>query len=136
MRPTPPLPKRSSERAAALLIVLAFVVLLTGVAVAYLSRATTDRQLAHTSFHDTDADLLARTAVDIIIGDFKLEIFNGSTKATVRASPSTSQGYRFGAAANMVPQRSGESAAAPNLFDAVSAQTRCQRPVSRAARRQ
>src|SRR5438477_11523025 len=50
-------PKR--ERAAALIIVLAFVVLLTGLVVAYFSRATTDRQLAQSSFHDTDANLLA-----------------------------------------------------------------------------
>ena len=60
MRPTSSLHRRSSNKAAALIIVLAFVVFLTGLAVAYLSRATTDRQLAHTSFHDTDADLLAR----------------------------------------------------------------------------
>ena len=77
--PAPPLLRRSSNKAAALIIVLAFVVILTGLAVAYLSRATTDRQLAHTSFHDTDAELLARSALDIVIGDFKQEIKNGST---------------------------------------------------------
>ena len=86
--PTSYLPRRSSNKAAALIIVLAFVVLLTGLAVAYLSRATTDRQLAHTSFHDTDADLLARSALDIVVGDFKQEIVNGSTKP---AAPSTSR---------------------------------------------
>ena len=79
MRPTSPLPRRSSEKAAALIIVLAFVVLLAGLAVAYLSVATTDRQLAQTSFHDTAADLLARSALDIVVGDFKQEIVNGST---------------------------------------------------------
>ena len=79
MRPTSSLPRRSSEKAAALIIVLAFVVLLTALAVAYLSVATTDRQLAHSSFHDTDADLLARSALDVVVGDFKQEIVNGST---------------------------------------------------------
>ena len=78
MRPTSFLSKRSSNKAAALIIVLAFVVLLTGLAVAYLSRATTDRQLAHTSFHDTDADLLARSALNIVVGDLRREIFIGS----------------------------------------------------------
>ena len=77
------MPRRSSEKAAALIIVLAFVVLLTALAVAYLSRATTDRQLAHTSFHDTDADLLARSALDVVVGDLKQEIVNGSTPAPV-----------------------------------------------------
>jgi hypothetical protein len=79
MRHTSPLPRRSSNKAAALIIVLAFVVLLTGLSVAYLSRSTTDRQLAHSSFNDTSADLLARSALDIVIGDFKQEIINGST---------------------------------------------------------
>ena len=86
MRPTSPLPKRSSKKAAALIIVLAFVVILTGLAVAYLSVATTDRQLAHSSFHDTAADLLARSALDIVVGDFKQEIVNGSTPTPVSGS--------------------------------------------------
>src|SRR4051794_21187982 len=94
-----PLPKRSSNRAAALIIVLAFDVLLTGLSLAYLSRATTDRQLAHTSFHDTDADLLARSALDIVVGDFKQEIQNGSNLSGSIFIPMS--------AANVVPMRSG-----------------------------
>ena len=89
------MPRRSSNKAAALIIVLAFVVLLTGLSVAYLSRATTDRQLAHTSFHDTDADLLARSALDIVIGDFKQEIVNGSTFHQSLAKPSLSRRHRL-----------------------------------------
>src|SRR5205809_6280544 len=79
----PSLLRRSSNKAAALIMILAFVVLLTGLALAYFSRATTDRQLAHTSFHDTAADLLARSALDIVVGDFKQEIVNGSTATVV-----------------------------------------------------
>ena len=66
MRSTSSSPRRSSNKAAALIIVLAFVVILAGLAVAYLSLATTDRQLAHASFRDTHADLLARSALDIV----------------------------------------------------------------------
>src|SRR6476659_444026 len=91
--------RRSSNKAAALIIVLAFVVILTSLAVAYLSRATTDRQLAHTSFHDTGADLLARSALDIVVGDFKQEIKNGSTLSGSIFIPTS--------AANVVPMRSG-----------------------------
>src|SRR6266704_2194506 len=47
------------ERGAALIIVLAFVVLLTGLMVAYLSRTTSDRQVAHSSFNQTKADQVA-----------------------------------------------------------------------------
>ena len=111
MRPTSSLPKRSSEKAAALIIVLAFVVLLTGLAVAYLSRATTDRQLAHTSFHDTAADLLALSALDTVIGDFKQEIVNFSTPRTVNGITV----YTPLAPANMVPQHSGNPSTVPNL---------------------
>jgi len=108
----------ASSKAAALIIVLAFVVLLTGLAVAYLSRATTDRQLAHTSFHDTAADVLARGALDTVIGDFKQEIFLGS--GVVTPTPGTiiyiPKDTGAGAAANMVPQRNVNLAGVYNLF--------------------
>src|SRR5438034_9522408 len=118
MRPTSRLLTRSSNKAAALIIVLAFVVILTGVAVAYLSRATTDRQLAHTSFHDTDADLLARSALDAVVGDFKQEIVNSSTKTPVSSTTIyVPRDTGSGAAANMVPQRGSQIAAGvPNLI--------------------
>ncbi len=63
-----------SSKGAALMIVLALVVLLTGIALAYFSRTTTDRQLAQSSYNDTSADLLARSALDIIVSDLKQEI--------------------------------------------------------------
>ena len=47
----------SRGRGAALLIVLAFAVLLTGLTLAYLSRTTSDRQVAHSSFHQTNVVL-------------------------------------------------------------------------------
>ena len=113
MRPTSSLPRRSSNKAAALIIVLAFVVLLTGLSVAYLSRSTTDRQLAHTSFHDTGADLLARSALDIVVGDFKQEIVKGSTFSAPVWVPTS--------AANVVPMYNptptpGTTPAIPNLI--------------------
>ncbi len=48
--------RSARERAAALLIVLAMVVLMTGLAVAYLSRTTSDRQVAQSSFHQSKVD--------------------------------------------------------------------------------
>ncbi len=108
----------SRERGAALIIVLAFVVLLTGVSVAYLSRTTSDRQVAHGSFNQSKADQLVASAMDNIIGDLRQEILRGS------ASPAPSFGsgnnvyyvYTATSAANMVPRRSGDLAAAPNLI--------------------
>src|SRR5437879_8069468 len=83
----PPLLSRSSNKAAALIIVLAFVVLVTGLALAYFSRTTTDRQLAQSSYNDTSADLLARSALDVIVGDFKQEILNNPTVNRTNIQP-------------------------------------------------
>jgi hypothetical protein len=67
------------SKGAALMIVLALVVLFTGLALAYFSRTATDRQLAQSSYNDTSADLLARSALDIVVNDFKQEILSHPT---------------------------------------------------------
>jgi hypothetical protein len=104
---------RSGQRGAALIIVLAFVVLFTGLGIVYLSRTTSDRQIAHSSFKQSDVDQLVQSAVDNVIGDLRQEITNGST-AVAEADGTTL--YTPTAAANMVPQRSGNAAGAPNLI--------------------
>jgi Tfp pilus assembly protein PilX len=76
-----------STKGAALVIILAFVVLLTGLALAYFSRTSTDRQLAQSSYNDTSADLLARSALDIVVSDLKREIINNSTVTTANIQP-------------------------------------------------
>lgn len=90
-----------TSKGAALIIVLALVVLLTGLAFAYFARTTTDRQLAQSSYNDTSADLFARSALDIVGGSLKQEILNGGTTIT---------------RANIQPQRSGDDASIPNLI--------------------
>jgi hypothetical protein len=92
---------RRKTEAAALIIVLAFMALLTGLALAYFSHTATDRQLAHASFHDASADLLARNALDIIVSSLKREI----TVAGVNVTQ-----------ANIQPQRSGDDASIPSLI--------------------
>jgi hypothetical protein len=80
---------KGESKGAALIIVLAFVVLLTGLVIAYFSRTTTDRQLAQSSFNDTSADLLARSALDIVVTDLKQEIINNPTVSTANVQPTT-----------------------------------------------
>jgi len=97
---------RTRENAVALLIVLAFLLLLAGITVAYLSRTGTDRQVAHTSFNDAKSDQLARSALDIVVADFKQEM------ATAGMPPVN---------ANIGPQRSpkpasGSTPIIPNLI--------------------
>src|SRR5436309_14465116 len=79
--------RKSDSKGAALIIVLAFVVLLTGLVLAYFSRTTTDRQLAKSSFDDTASDLLARSALDITVSDLKQEIINNPTVSTANVQP-------------------------------------------------
>src|SRR5437867_6637216 len=85
----------------ALIILLAFVVLLTGLSLAYFSHTATDRHLAQATFHDASADLLARSALDIVVGSLKREIVVAGTTVTQ---------------ANIQPQRSGDDASIPNLI--------------------
>lgn len=94
-----------NTRGAALLIVLAFLVLLSGLVVTYLARTSTDRQLAHGAFNEARADILARSALDTVVADFKQEIANGTPILN----------------SNIVPQRSpypspGSTPAIPNLI--------------------
>src|SRR5439155_787832 len=106
----------SRERAAALLIVLAFVVLLTGLSVAYLSRTTGDRQVANSSFNQSIVDQLAQSAMDNIIGVLRKEITDGSTTTTVSVNGTNVTIYTPTSAANMVPQRNVNLTGVPNLI--------------------
>ncbi|HAF13043.1 MAG TPA: hypothetical protein DCK99_04945 [Blastocatellia bacterium] len=102
------LPHLSScrERGAALVIVLAFVVLLTGLVVAYLSRTTSDRQVAHVSFNQTKVDQVAASGMDLIIGGLRQEITGPPPTPTPPYLPATN--------ANMLPLRSGNPSGVPD----------------------
>ncbi len=78
--------RRGASKGAALMIVLAFVVLLTGLSLTYFSRTTTDRQLAQSSYNDTSSDLLARSALDIIVNDFKQELLDPNNQTITPAN--------------------------------------------------
>ena len=70
----PPQPSSHRERGVALIIVLAFVVLLTLLGLAYFTRTTSDRQVAHSSFNQSKADQVAASGMDLIIGGLRQEI--------------------------------------------------------------
>src|SRR6266550_4321244 len=111
------------ERGAALIIVLAFVVLMTGLGVAYLSRTTSDRQVAHSSFNQANVDQLAQSAMDNVIGDLRQEIVNGSASPapTISAYGLPSNLYVPTSSSNIMPVSSptttpGTTPAIPNLI--------------------
>ena len=91
------------QRGAALIIVLAFVVLLTGLVVAYFSRTTTDKQISTASLNNTAADVLARSALNIVTSDIKNEVTTDINNGTPTS-------------ANIGPVRDSDVSAAPNLI--------------------
>ena len=115
---------RRNERGVVLVIVLALVLLLTTLIVAYISRAMMDRVSSNTSFNQAKADELARSALDIIVGDFKQEIVNGSSVvAPVPAAASYSPIYEATNNAYMIPTQNwpgqptgGAASTIPNLI--------------------
>ena len=102
---------QSQQRGIALIIVLAFVVLLAGLTVAYLSQTTADRQVAQSSFSEANADQVASSAIAIIIGDLRQEIVQGSASPapSFGPSPTASPYYLYTPTSPnyMIPQRSG-----------------------------
>jgi hypothetical protein len=98
---------RSRERAAALIIVLACVVLLVGLAVAYFSRTTTDRTVAQSSYNQSKVDQVAASAMNLIIGGIRQEISG--------VSPTPAPPYYPSPNSNMVPLRFGTTGSLPNL---------------------
>lgn len=96
---------RRDKVGAAIVIVLAFVVLIAALVIAYLSHTSSGRQIAHGDFNAAKSDELARSALGIVVTDFREEIANGT--------PVTS--------ANIAPQRNavpvaGKTPAIPNLI--------------------
>src|SRR5262249_52958219 len=102
--------RAQSERGAALIIVLACVVLLTGLALAYFSRATSDRPVAQSSVHQTKADQVAASGMDLVLGGLRQEITG--------PSPTPPPPYVPASNAGMLPVTFGnpDPANIPNLI--------------------
>jgi Tfp pilus assembly protein PilX len=96
-----------SRRGFALVLVLCFVVLLTAVVLAYLSRSMLTAQVSNSSANQTRAALFAHGAADTIIGDLKQEIVAGSTTTTVTTGSVTSTFYTPVGSTNAAPFQVG-----------------------------
>jgi len=80
------------SQGSALLIVLAFLLLLTTLTVAFLSRATFERLLSNASFSQGKVDLAGQGAISAIIGDLQQEIVAGSNVGAGTTIPDLTQG--------------------------------------------
>ena len=117
MKNLPPSHSPRRDHGVALVLVLCFVVLITGLVVAYFSRTLNTRQLSNASTSTEQAEQLANSATDVILGDFKQEIANGST--LVSGLPTGVTVYTPTVAANAVPQRNVAPTPAPNATPAI-----------------
>src|SRR5437870_13417313 len=97
---------RRREHGVALIIVLAFIVLLMILVLAYFSRTISDRQVSQGSFNQSKVDLVAASAMDLIIGGVRQEITGPSPTPTPPYLPLTN--------ANMLPTRFGYPSGAPD----------------------
>jgi hypothetical protein len=70
---------RHENKGAAIVIVLAFLVMITFVVTAFFSRATANRQIENSSTGGKKAALLARSAGDLIIADLRKEMILSSS---------------------------------------------------------
>jgi hypothetical protein len=103
---------RHRRRGAAIVIVLCFLVLIAGLLVAFLSRATTERQVSNASAQGTKVELMADMALDLIVDDLRDEII---TNSDAKGSGANAL-YIPKAAANAVPERDGSIPLLNNLI--------------------
>ncbi len=102
------------NRGVAIVIVLSFVVLLTGLVVAFFTRTATQRQVSNAALNQNSVDLLAQNALSVITGDLREEIRLRST-STVVTSPHPTDFpheavYYPTSAIDAAPRRSGNPA--------------------------
>ncbi len=96
-----------SGAGAALIIVLAFIVLLAGVMIIFFTQALSYRTQGNSSFNDFKSAALAQSGLETVVGDLRQEIYAGST--IVSYGTGTNVYYPTGNT-NAVPQRSGNPA--------------------------
>jgi hypothetical protein len=103
----------SQRHGAALVIVLAFIVLLSAIVILFFTEATNHRQLADTGFNDFKSSTLGQSALQVVVADLISEIANpvGSTASgPYGSSPNVSYVYLPTSNIYAVPQRSGNPA--------------------------
>ncbi|PTX96710.1 hypothetical protein DB345_05875 [Spartobacteria bacterium LR76] len=94
-------------RGFALVIAMAAIVLITVIVLAFFSRALLNRQVSFTSTNQIKSDMLARMAMDVVVGEIRQEIIDYS-------NPATNGVYRPLASSNMVPAQVGVTGADSN----------------------
>ncbi|PTY01617.1 hypothetical protein DB346_12830 [Verrucomicrobia bacterium LW23] len=97
----------------AIVVVLLFVVLLSGIVMAFLIRSASQKKIAENSAEQIKVDLFGRGMAVITVGDLRQEIVDGSAPAATFTD--NSMLYMPLGSTNAVPQRVGTDNALPNL---------------------
>jgi Tfp pilus assembly protein PilX len=97
------IPPAGNRRGVALVIILAFVVLLTGLVIAFFSRSIVDRQLSNSSVSRAKVNAFADGAVNAIIDQLKQEIVLSSSSTPLTSATI----YTPLSPAAMLPQLTG-----------------------------
>jgi hypothetical protein len=95
-----------NQKAMALVVTLAVIVLITGLALAFLSHSRMNRQISFAGVSNVKSDILARSALTVIVGEIREDIRLGSLSEDGgnAAYPSV---YKPALPANLLPSRSG-----------------------------
>lgn len=96
--------RKSRNRASALLIVLAAIVLVSTIVLAFYIQASLSRQISFSSSAQQRAEKISTVAFDTIIGDLQAEIIAGSSKNTVGTNTVYTPNTNF----TVVPYRVGD----------------------------
>jgi len=88
----------------ALVVALTAIVLITVIVLAFFSKALLNRQISFTSTNQIKSDMLARTALDIVVGEVRQEVIDYS-------KASTNGIYQPLSSTNIVPIKTGVSGA-------------------------
>ncbi len=106
-------PPDAARRAVALVVVLSFLVLITGVVLAFFSLSILQHQVSHSSASLTSVELFARGALNATVGDVQQEIVDGSSTPTPYPTPAAGYPviYIPNSAVNAEPALSGTTGA-------------------------
>jgi hypothetical protein len=91
----------------ALVVALTAIVLITVIVLAFFSKAMLNRQISFTSTNQIKSDMLARSALDIVVGEIRQEIIDYSNV--------TNEIYVAKQATNIVPIKTGVNGADPTV---------------------
>jgi len=108
-------------------LVLAFVVLLASIIVAFFSRVQNEQQISRSSSNQSKAKLIADGAIDTIVGDLKAEIADPANSADVtgQLSIAPSDGSRV-----YLPVRASATAPATSMVPGLQGVTRPTNPLT------